>query len=82
MDGQQTMERYLDKTMYENNEQQKETVNGRMRSVRIGCSYEDTSITLGFPVQEWQANRGGDARRNDLHGLRYYSGSNREILCR
>lgn len=59
MDGQQTMERYLDKTMYENNEQQKETVNGRMRSVRIGCSYEDTSITLGFPVQEWQANRGG-----------------------
>ena len=59
MNGQQEMERYLDKTMYENNEQQKETVNGRMRSVRIGCSYEDTSITLGFPVQEWQANRGG-----------------------
>lgn len=59
MDGQQEMERYLDKTMYENNEIQKETVNGRMKSVKIGCSYEDTSITLGFPVQEWQANRAG-----------------------
>lgn len=53
------MEEYLDKTMHENNVVQEQTVNGMMKSIRIGCSYENTSITLGFPVQEWQANRGG-----------------------
>lgn len=59
MDGQEKMNAYLDKTMHENNEVQKDTVNGMMKSVKIGCSYEDKSITLGFPVLPWQANRGG-----------------------
>ena len=59
MDQQKRMEEYLDKTMYENNVVQEQTVNGMMKSIKIGCSYEETSITLGFPVQEWQANRGG-----------------------
>lgn len=59
MSSQQEMEAYLDKTMYENNEMQKDTVNGMMKSEKIGCSYEDKAITLGFPVQPWQANRGG-----------------------
>lgn len=59
MDGQQKMEEYLNKTMYENNVLQEHTVNGMMQSEKVGCSYEDKSITLGFPVLEWQANRGG-----------------------
>lgn len=59
MDKQQQMEAYLDRTMHENNVNQEDTVNGMMKSVRIGCSYKEKSITLGFPVLEWQANRGG-----------------------
>lgn len=59
MDKQARMEAYLEKTMQENNVDQKDTVNGRMRSIKIGCSFEEKSITLGFPVQDWQANRGG-----------------------
>lgn len=59
MDRQMQMEEYLEKTMYENNVKQEQTVNGMMKSVKIGCSGEEQSITLGFPVQEWQANRAG-----------------------
>lgn len=59
MDRQAHMEEYLEKTMHENNAVQKDTVNGRMKSIKIGCSFEEKSITLGFPVQDWQANRGG-----------------------
>lgn len=59
MDRQKQMEEYLEKTMYENNVQQEQTVNGRMKSIKIGCCSDENSITLGFPVQEWQANRGG-----------------------
>lgn len=59
MDQQKRMEEYLDKTMHENNVRQEKTVNGMMKSIKVGCSYEEKSITLGFPVQEWQANRGG-----------------------
>lgn len=56
---QKKMEAYLDKTMEENNVGQAKSVNGMMRSTKVGCSYEDKSISLGFPVQEWQANRAG-----------------------
>lgn len=59
MDRQKQMEEYLEKTMYENNVQQEQTVNGMMKSIKIGCCSDENSITLGFPVQEWQANRGG-----------------------
>lgn len=59
MSRQQEMEAYLERTMEENNRVQKDTVNGMMQSIKIGCSYEDLSITLGFPVLQWQANRGG-----------------------
>lgn len=59
MSRQQEMEAYLEQTMDENNRVQKDTVNGMMQSIKIGCSYEDLSITLGFPVLQWQANRGG-----------------------
>ncbi|MCB6367865.1 PaaI family thioesterase, partial [Intestinibacillus massiliensis] len=30
-----------------------------MKSIKVGCSYEEKSISLGFPVLEWQANRAG-----------------------
>lgn len=59
MDQQKKMELYLEKTMIENNQDQKESINGMMKSIQMGCSYEDKSITLGFPVQKWQSNRGG-----------------------
>ncbi|MCI8647030.1 MAG: PaaI family thioesterase [Firmicutes bacterium] len=59
MERQKQMEEYLEKTMYENNVKQEQTVNGMMKSIKIGCSSHENSITLGFPVQEWQANRGG-----------------------
>lgn len=59
MDGQQRMDAHLDKTMKENNVTQQTTVNGMMKSQKIGCSYEDKTLTLAFPVLEWQANRAG-----------------------
>lgn len=59
MTGQERMEQYLDKTMEENNVDQKDIICGLMKSIKGGCSYENKSITLGFPVQEWQANRAG-----------------------
>ncbi|MEG0830618.1 MAG: PaaI family thioesterase [Anaerovoracaceae bacterium] len=59
MSGQERMDAYLSKTMIENNVNQKETVNGMMKSIDMGCSYENKSITLGFPILLWQANRAG-----------------------
>lgn len=59
MTEQERMEQYLDKTMEENNVDQKDIICGLMKSIKGGCSYENKSITLGFPVQEWQANRAG-----------------------
>lgn len=59
MTEQERMEQYLDKTMEENNVDQKDVICGLMKSIKGGCSYENKSITLGFPVQEWQANRAG-----------------------
>lgn len=59
INNQKRMETYLEKTMIENNVNQKETVNGMMQSQNMGCSYEDLSLSLGFPVLPWQANRGG-----------------------
>lgn len=56
---QREMESYLEKTMIENNVNQKDSVNGMMKSENKGCSAEDLSLSLGFPVQPWQANRAG-----------------------
>lgn len=53
------MEAFLEKTMEENNVVQEKTMNGMMRSENMGCSFEDKTISLAFPVQEWQANRAG-----------------------
>ena len=59
MDGQKKMEAYMEKTMNENNVVQKDILNGMMRSENVSCSYEEKTITLGFPMQPWQANRVG-----------------------
>ncbi len=63
MEKQEQMEAYMEKTMRENNEIQKDTLNGMMQSLYVGCSYEEKTITLAFPLQKWQANRAGS-----LHG--------------
>jgi len=56
---QKAMEAFVEKTMNENNIKQADTFNGMMRSENMGCSFEDKTITFGFPVQPWQANRAG-----------------------
>ena len=61
--GQEALEAHVEKTLYENNVLQKDTINGLMKGSAGECSYEDKTITFEFPVQEWQANRVGN-----LHG--------------
>lgn len=62
-EGQKLLEEHIEKTLKENNVDQKDTLNGRMQSRRGGCSYEEKSLSFEFPVQPWQANRAGQ-----LHG--------------
>lgn len=59
MTNQERMDAYLDKTMIENNVNQKDQICGMVRSVRGECSYEDKTLSLGFPVEHWMANRAG-----------------------
>lgn len=59
MDKQLDMERYVKKTMIENNEAQKDYINGMMRAEEYACSFEEKSMTFAFPVQGWQSNRVG-----------------------
>ena len=61
--GQELLEAHVEKTLTENNVNQKDTVNGMMKSEKVACSFADKTITFGFPVQPWQANRVGN-----LHG--------------
>ncbi len=63
MEKQKQMEAYMVKTMAENNQTQKDTLNGMMKSVYGGCSHKDRTITLEFPLEPWQVNRAGS-----LHG--------------
>lgn len=63
MNGQERLEAHVEQTLHENNVEQKETVNGMMRSERVSCSFADKTITFGFPVQPWQVNRVGN-----MHG--------------
>ena len=41
LEGQARLEAYVERTLYENNVRQKDSVNGMMRSQKAGCSYED-----------------------------------------
>lgn len=62
-EGQKLLEEHIEKTLKENNVDQKDTLNGMMQSRRGECSYEGKSLSFEFPVQAWQANRAGQ-----LHG--------------
>lgn len=62
-EGQRLLEAHVEKTVRENNVDQKDIVNGMMKSSRGECSYEDRSLSLEFEVQPWQANRAGQ-----IHG--------------
>jgi acyl-coenzyme A thioesterase PaaI-like protein len=59
MNKQFDMEKYVQKTMIENNEAQKDLINGMMKGEAYNCSHEEQFMTFAFPVQEWQSNRVG-----------------------
>ena len=61
--GQEALEVHAWETLRSNNEDQKDTMNGLMKSAWGGCSFEDKTLAFEFPVQEWQANRIGN-----MHG--------------
>lgn len=61
--GQVKLEAYVQKTIYENNEEQKDLINGMMKPENAGCSFENKTLAFAFPVQPWQVNRIGH-----LHG--------------
>lgn len=62
-EGQRLLEEHIERTLYENNELQKDTMNGMMKCREGRGSYDDRSLTFIFPVLPWQANRVGN-----LHG--------------
>ena len=84
-DGQKKLEEHMTRTLYENNVNQKDLINGMMRAEAAGCSYEEGTLSFAFPVQKWQTNRVGS-----LHGgiiatafdltvaalARFYAGAN------
>ena len=61
--GQKRLEAYVDRTLKENNMEQKDSINGMMQARKVNCSFEEKSVTFGFPVRRWQVNRVGQ-----LHG--------------
>lgn len=84
-EGQRMLQAHVEKTLYENNVLQAETMNGMMKGKDAGCSFEEKSLSFAFPVQPWQANRVGQ-----MHGgaictafdltiaalARFYAGAN------
>ena len=62
-EGQKLLEAHVEKTLHENNEVQKDLLNGMMKCSDAGCSFEERTLAFAFPVQPWQANRVGN-----LHG--------------
>ena len=61
--GQAALEQHCRDTIYQNNVQQKDTMNGLMKGEWTECSFEKKTLTFAFPVQQWQANRVGN-----MHG--------------
>ncbi len=59
MNKQLEMEEYVKKTMIENNEAQKDSINGMMMGEAYECSFEEQFMTFAFPIQGWQSNRVG-----------------------
>lgn len=63
MSGQKRLEEHVEKTLKENNVDQKDSINGMMRPQKVSCSYAEKTLTFAFPLQPWQVNRVGN-----LHG--------------
>ena len=49
--GQEALEAHAMETLRSNNEDQKGTMNGLMKSAWGGCSYQDKTLTFEFPAQ-------------------------------
>lgn len=62
-EGQKRLERHMAKTLYENNVNQKNLINGMMAAENAGCSYDEGTLSFAFSVQKWQTNRVGN-----MHG--------------
>ena len=63
IEGQKLLDEHIKRTLYENNELQKDTLNGMMECTEGRGSYEDGTLTFVFPILPWQANRVGN-----IHG--------------
>lgn len=61
--GSDAMEEHVRKTLYENNIEQENSINGMMKSRFKDFSYEDKTLTFVFPVLPWESNRVGN-----MHG--------------
>lgn len=62
-EGQALMEEHVEKTLYQNNIEQEDKINGMMRCSAAGCSFENQTLVFEFPIEEWMTNRVGQ-----LHG--------------
>lgn len=62
-EGQKLMEEHVAKTLYQNNIEQEERINGMMRCSASLCSFEEQTLTFEFPIEEWMTNR-----VDQLHG--------------
>lgn len=62
-EGQKLLEAHVERTLKENNIEQKESINGMMKSEKGECSFAGKMLSFEFPVQSWQANRVGN-----MHG--------------
>lgn len=59
MSSQEKMGEYIEKTLYENNIEQKDSINGLMKSQIEVYSFEEQFMTFRFPMMPWQVNRAG-----------------------
>lgn len=62
-EGQKLMMEHAKQTVYQNNVEQEEKLNGMMQCSAYSCSFDDQSLTYEFPITEWMENRVGQ-----LHG--------------
>jgi acyl-coenzyme A thioesterase PaaI-like protein len=59
MSSEERMKQYFEKTLYENNVEQRDRINGMMKSRIESHSFENQTVTFRFPLMPWQANRAG-----------------------
>ncbi|HML37421.1 MAG TPA: hotdog fold domain-containing protein [Bacillota bacterium] len=63
MEEQEKMEADMMAAIADVNEKQAAIVNGMMKPEFAGCSFEEKTLTLRFPVMDWERNRAGS-----MHG--------------